>query len=132
MSAKTSVVPRGMEANYDRLHFSPAIADGDRLFCSGQIGTDSAGAVPDDPEKQFTCAFENLKALLAAAGASLADVVEMTTFHVGFNEHIGAFMRVKDRYVGEPYPAWTAVGVSELAFGALAEIKVVARLSAGS
>jgi enamine deaminase RidA (YjgF/YER057c/UK114 family) len=38
-------------------------------------------------------------------------------------------MQVKDGYVKEPYPAWTAVGVAELAFGALVEIKVTARKS---
>jgi len=36
---------------------------------------------------------------------------------------------VKDGFCKEPYPAWTAVGVSELAFGALVEIKVTARIS---
>ena len=61
----------------------------------------------------------------------LADVVEMTTFHVDFDEHLGTFMKVKDRYVNEPYPAWTAIGVSALAFGSLVEIKVVARVGAG-
>ena len=44
------------------------------------------------------------------------------------NEHIGVFMQVKDGFMKEPYPAWTAVGVSELGFGALVEIKVRAIL----
>ena len=54
---------------------------------------------------------------------------EMTTFHVGVLEHIATFMHVKDGFVKEPYPAWTAVGVTELAFGALVEIKVTQQLS---
>jgi enamine deaminase RidA (YjgF/YER057c/UK114 family) len=37
-------------------------------------------------------------------------------------------MQVKDAFVKEPYPAWTAIGVAELAFGALVEIKVTALL----
>ena len=123
------VVPRGMEAFYDRFHFAPAIKDGDRLFCSGQLGNNAANRLAEDPEAQFVQAFDNVKAVLEAAGASFADVVEMTTFHVGLQTHLRTFMGVKDRYLQAPYPAWTAIGVSELAFpGALVEIKVTARL----
>ena len=38
-------------------------------------------------------------------------------------------MKVKDNYMADPYPAWTAIGITELAFpGALVEIKIIARL----
>jgi len=54
----------------------------------------------------------------------------MTTFHVGLQRHLETFMKVKDRYVHPPYPAWTAIGITELAFpGGLVEIKVIARLA---
>jgi enamine deaminase RidA (YjgF/YER057c/UK114 family) len=129
MSERRAVVPESMKALYERLHYAPAMVSGDHVFCAGQIGTGADGKLVADPEAQFTQAFENVKAVLAAAGASLDDVVELTTYHVGFRDHMGAFMRVKDRYVGEPYPAWTAIGVVELAFGALVEVKVVARRS---
>ena len=122
------VVPAGMEGFYDQFHFAPAVRDGDRLFCSGQTGTGADGKVDPDPAAQFRQAFENVGSVLEAAGVGFGDVVEMTTFHVGFNEHIAAFMAAKDAFVSEPYPAWTAIGVSELAFGALVEIKVTARL----
>jgi enamine deaminase RidA (YjgF/YER057c/UK114 family) len=70
-----------------------------------------------------------MKAVLAEAGLDFADVVEMTTYHVDLQKHIGAFMAVKDRYVSEPFPAWTAIGITELAFpGGLAEVRVVAKL----
>lgn len=128
---KDVVVPPGMEAFYERFHFAPAIKDGDRLFCSGQLGNDSANQLATEPEVQFAQAFANVKAVLEAAGAAFADVVEMTTFHVGLQTHLRTFMQVKDRYLQAPYPAWTAIGVSELAFpGALVEIKVTARLRA--
>ena len=52
-----------------------------------------------------------------------------TTFHVGLREHLGTFVKVKDRYIEAPYPAWTAIGVVELAVpGALVEIRATARL----
>jgi len=117
-----------MESSYERLHFAPAVAAGEWLFCSGVIGAGADTRLADDPEEQFTKAFENLELVLTAGGSSFSNVVEMTTFHVGFSAHIATFMAVKDRFMQPPYPAWTAIGVSELAFGALVEIKVVARI----
>jgi enamine deaminase RidA (YjgF/YER057c/UK114 family) len=129
---KTSVViPKGQEGFYERFHFAPAVKDGDRLFCSGVIGVGADGKASPDPETQFTQAFETLSSVLTAAGAAFPDVVEMTTFHVGLQQNLGTFMRVKDKYLSEPYPAWTAIGVTELAIpGGLVEIKVIARLRA--
>lgn len=123
------VIPKGMESYYNDFHFAPARKDGDRLFCSGQIGVGEGYKCADDPETQFTQAFEHCKTTLEAAGASFDDVVEMTTFHVGLQQHINAFMKVKDRYMKDPYSAWTAIGITELAFpGALVEIKLTVRL----
>jgi enamine deaminase RidA (YjgF/YER057c/UK114 family) len=131
MDKQSVVIPKGQEGLYEQFHFAPAVKDGDRLFCSGVIGVGADGKASPDPETQFTQAFETLSAVLKAAGASFADVVEMTTFHVGLRQNLGKFMKVKDKYLGEPYPAWTAIGVTELAFsGGLVEIKVIARLRA--
>lgn len=123
------IIPASMQALYDDWHFAPAVVDGDHLRVSGVIGFDLAsGAVPDDPAAQFALAFENLAEVLAAAGVGYADITEMTTFHVGLREHLAAFTAAKDRYVQAPYPAWTAIGVVELALpGALVEIRVTAR-----
>jgi enamine deaminase RidA (YjgF/YER057c/UK114 family) len=129
MDKTNVVIPKGQEAFYERFHFAPAVKDGDRLFCSGVIGIGADGKASADPETQFTQAFESLSSVLAAAGASFSDVVDITTFHVGLQQNLGKFMKVKDKYVREPYPAWTAIGVTELAVpGGLVEIKVVARL----
>ncbi len=128
MANKKAIIPKGSETLYERLHFAPAIRSGKWVFCSGDLGSDASGGVPDDPEQQFTNVFENLTRTLEAAGVSLADVVEVTSYHVGLQEHMRAFMKVRDRYVSETYPAWTAIGVTELAApGALVEVKVVAR-----
>jgi enamine deaminase RidA (YjgF/YER057c/UK114 family) len=129
MDKASIVIPKGQEAFYDQFHFAPAVKDGDRLFCSGVIGVAADGKASPDPETQFTQAFESLSAVLKAAGASFADVVEMTTFHVDLRKNLGKFMKVKDKYLREPFPAWTAIGITELAFaGGLVEIKVIARL----
>ena len=129
MDKSSVVIPSEMQAMYDNFHFAPAVKDGDRLFCSGVIGLGPDGKASSDPETQFAQAFESLKSVLSAAGASFGDVVDITTFHVGLQQNIRAFTKVKDRYVSAPYPAWTAIGISELAFpGGLVEIKAIARL----
>jgi enamine deaminase RidA (YjgF/YER057c/UK114 family) len=122
------VIPASMQAMYDRFHFAPAVRAGELLLCSGQIGIGPDGRAIADPAAQFTAAFEAVKAVLAEAGLGFGDVVEMTTYHAGGMQHLPVFMQVKDRYVKEPYPAWTAIGIVELAFpGGLAEIRVTAR-----
>lgn len=129
MNKADVVIPKGQENLYERFHFAPAVKDRDRLYCSGVIGTGPDGQASPDPETQFTQAFETLSAVLGAAGVSFSDVVEMTTFHVGLQQSLGKFMKVKDRYMSAPYPAWTAIGVTELAIpGGLVEVKVIARL----
>ena len=129
MKKSDVVVPKGMEMAYEQFHFAPAVRTGRWLRCSGQLGTDEKFAAIAEPEAQFAQAFENVKSVLAAAKLDFGDVVELTTFHVGLREHLGTFVAVKDRYLEAPYPAWTAIGVVELAVpGALVEIRVTARL----
>lgn len=112
----------------DDWHFSHAVRDRGLIFLSGVTGTDADGVVPPDPAEQFEQAFDHLARYLDVAGATMADVLEMTTYHVGLREHLDAFVRVKDRHVGRPYPAWSAIGVSELITeGALVEMRVIAR-----
>lgn len=129
MQKSDVVVPEGMEPVYDQFHFAPAVRTGNWLRCSGMLGTDERFAAIPEPEAQFAAAFENVKRVLEKAGLEFSDVVEMTTFHVGLQQHLATFLAVKDRYLAEPYPAWTAIGVVELAVpGALVEIRVTARL----
>ena len=129
MKKSDVLVPQGMEVAYDQFHFAPAVRTGKWLRCSGQLGTDEKFRAIAEPEAQFVQAFENVKSVLAAAKLDFRDVVELTSFHVGLREHLGTFAKVKDRYLEAPYPAWTAIGVVELAVpGALVEIRATARL----
>jgi len=82
-------------------------------------------------EAQMVQAFENLKTVLAAAGATLRDIVDLTTFHTDMRD-LPLFMRVRDRYLDtHPLPAWTAVGAHMLGgeAGYFVEIKAVAVLA---
>jgi enamine deaminase RidA (YjgF/YER057c/UK114 family) len=128
MNASDLVIPASMRSMYDRFHFAPAVRAGDLVLCSGQLGLGPDGRAISDPTAQFAAAFDAVKAVLVEAGLSFADVIEITTFHAGGMQHLGAFSQVKDRYLPAPWPAWTAIGVVELAVpGALVEIRATAR-----
>jgi enamine deaminase RidA (YjgF/YER057c/UK114 family) len=108
----------------DRFHLTPVVRVGDLVFISGASG----GSHSADPEQEFTAAFQDIADTLAAAGVGWYAVVKMTTCHQGgLRQHLDLLLQVKDRFVGPPYPAWTAVGVTELANpDALIEIDVIA------
>ena len=112
----------------DDWHFSHVVRHAGLLLLSGVTGTDESGLVDPEQTRQFEQAFEHLRTYLEAADACFADVLEITSYRVGLRRHLSAFTAVKDRYLLKPYPAWSAIGVSELiAEGALVEIRAVAR-----
>lgn len=116
-------------ADYPRTwHFSPGLDTGTFVFFSGVTGTHADRTIATDPEAQFREVFRILKANLIQAGLGLQDVVDITTYHVDLKRHLSAFMKVKDEFIAEPYPAWTAIGVSELITdGALVEVRAIAK-----
>lgn len=121
------ILPDALKPTYQNFKFAPGVRAGGLLHMSGILGTGADGAVPADPTAEFEAAFQQAKMVLAEAGLDFTDIVEMTTFHIGLQEHIGTFMAVKDKYINAPYPAWTAVGTTELAFpGARMELKITA------
>jgi enamine deaminase RidA (YjgF/YER057c/UK114 family) len=116
-------------AHYPRdWHLSPVLLSGNFAFLSGQTGTRPDGTVSPDPEQQFRDAFSFLKANLSAANLTFDDVVEMTTYHVELRKHLASFIKMKDEHILPPYPAWSAIGISELITpGTLIEIRIIAR-----
>jgi len=126
-----AIIPDGMRRIADAYQSSPAVSvpDPGLIFVSGQVGDDEAGQPIADPEAQFVAAIKSLREILEAAGGTLADVVEMTTYFTSLAD-LPAFANVKERFfTTTPYPAWTAIGVNELALpGLRVEIKATARL----
>ena len=109
-------------------HLAPVRDTGEWVFLSGVTGTSPDGVLSLDPEQQFEDTFLALAEQLEAAGLRLPDIVEMTTYHVDLRRHLRTFVAVKDRHIVAPYPAWSAIGVSELITeGTLIEIRVIAR-----
>jgi Putative translation initiation inhibitor, yjgF family len=129
---RRQIVPASMQAMYDAFHFAPATRVGDLIWVSGQVGIDENMRPGVGMAAQARLAFEGLKTVLEAAGASLADVVELTTFHTDLRGDMAEFRQVKDAYFPDRYPSWTAVGTPQLAAPEfLVEIRAVAVAGSG-
>jgi 2-iminobutanoate/2-iminopropanoate deaminase len=107
--------------------YSQAIASGDLLFCSGQIHLEpSTGTlVEGDIATQTARVLDNLTAVLAAAGRTMADVIKTTVFLVDIND-FAAMNAVYGRYMPDPPPARSTIGVTALPKGARVEIELIA------
>jgi reactive intermediate/imine deaminase len=83
--------------------------------------------VKGDIEAQVRQVFENLKAIVVAAGATFDDVVKATVFLIDLS-HFGLVNKVMAEYFREPYPARAAVGVAALPRGAQVEVECIVAL----
>ncbi len=125
--AKRAIIPPEFRAAAEQSKMSPAIVSGDHVFLTGVTGSDAHGQMPGDPETQIRNAFEKIGSVLSAGGLTFRSIVEMTTYHVGLRGHFDLFDAIRLEYLGEPYPAWTAVEVAGLRReGAIVEIRVIA------
>lgn len=130
MTQRDAVFPANPHALYEQHRYSPAVRSGDFLFVSGQVGARSDGSPEPDVATQAQLAFDNLNAILEAAGGSFADVVDVTLFMVDPDAIFQTIWPVMERNWGEkPYPTITAVGVTWLA-GFQFELKAIARIPA--
>ncbi len=128
MTQRDVVFPPGRQALYERNRYSPAIRSNGFLFVSGQVGSTEEGSPEPDLEAQVRLAFNNLQAILAAAGCSFEDVVDVTVFMVDPESTFERVWSVVPEFWGNaPHPTLTAVGVTWL-YGFQFEIKVIARL----
>ena len=126
---KKMIIPAHLKSLHDNWHFSPGVLVGDTLYISGAIGFLPDGTIPVNPEDQYIACFENIKAVLEEAGATYDNMVEMTSFHTDLQHSLSLFSEIRDRYISDPYPTWTALGVRELSNRDLVvEINGTARL----
>lgn len=130
---RDTIVPPVWAAFYEETHVPAAVRVGDSLHLTGHTGEASDGLFPADPEAQIRGTFVNLALTLAEAGASWTDVVSLTTYHVGLRTQSAMLLKVAADFLDVPYPAWTAVGVTELwPPDAVIEISCIAVLRQGT
>ncbi len=128
MTIRDVVFPPGRQALYEKNRYSPAVRANGFLFVSGQVGSRADGSPEPGLDGQVRRAFDNLNAVLAAAGCRFEDVVDVTVFIVDPQSTFERIWNVAREYWGDaPYPNVTAVGVTWL-YGFEFEIKVIARL----
>lgn len=106
--------------------YSQAIDAGSFVFISGQIPVNPAtGDIPEGIKAQTAQSIANIKAILAAAGLSIDNVVKTTVFLADMS----LFSDMNEIYAQEftaPFPARSAVAVRELPKQVLVEIEVIA------
>ena len=109
--------------------YSPAVKVGNMVFLSGSIPLDpvSGQIVEGGITEQTTRVMENIKALLAAAGADVTHVVRTTVFMIDLGE-FAAMNEVYASYFTAPYPARSTVQVVKLPKDVRVEIDVIAIL----
>lgn len=128
MSIRNVVFPAARQALYEKNRYSPAIKSDGFLFVSGQVGSKPDGSPEPDLIKQVRLAFENLNAILVAAGCTFHDVIDVTAFIVDPEQNLEIIWPVVQEFWGPaPYPTLTGVGVTWLS-GFQFEIKVIAKL----
>jgi enamine deaminase RidA (YjgF/YER057c/UK114 family) len=112
-------------------HVVEVTGPGRIVYIAGQLGLRPDGKIAGDFRAQATQAFENLKAALAAVGATFNDVVKLNNFLVDIPTNLSIYREVRDRYVNTAQPpASTTVGVPALARGdAHFEVEAVVMLA---
>lgn len=127
---KQTIMPEDPEARafQEAVGFSDAVVHGDTIHLSGVV----AAPLPGETglTKAYERAFLRLDMTLKRLGATWDDVLVFDSFHAGGSmaAQLDALVPVKNRYIKAPFPAWTAVGVTELYEPtAVTEIKLTLR-----
>ena len=118
-------VIRGADVPTSLLPFSPAVRAGGFVFLSGQASVDRTGRIVADTfEGEMRRSLENVRVILAAAGLTFGDVVQVKSY-VARSEDLPEYNRIYREYFTEPYPARTTI-VDCLGTALKFEIDVVA------
>lgn len=108
--------------------FSPAIRAGEFVFLSGHVAQSptTGKLIAGDVSAQTEQIFQNLRAVLRAAGKSLADVVRVGVYLTDMKD-FPLMNAVYERHFEAPHPARTTIAVAALPLGATVEMDLVAR-----
>jgi len=108
---------------YSQAVVAPA---GSTVYLSGQIGLDPATGdlVSEQVEEQVRQAFNNMSAVIHAAGGSLHSIVKLTLFLTDLAD-FGIANTVMSELIPEPFPARSTIQVAALPKGALFEVEAI-------
>jgi enamine deaminase RidA (YjgF/YER057c/UK114 family) len=124
---KKSIISPGLESYYRDWHMSPGLICDGFVFLTGFTGTRPDGTISMVPAEQIRQAFRTVESVLKHGGLGFEHIVEMTTYHVGLQDQVDLFRAIRDEFIMEPYPAWTAIEVAGLVTkAAIVEIRVIA------
>lgn len=108
--------------------YSQAVAVGQTVYLSGQIGLDPVSMeMAPEIEAQIVRVFENLKAVAEASGGTLAHTVKLNVFLTDLG-HFAKVNEIMAGYFQQPYPARAAIGVAALPRGAQVEMDAILHL----
>ncbi|WP_460573066.1 Rid family hydrolase [Humibacter soli] len=111
---RTAIVSPAWAEFFEETGIPAAVSDGATVYVTGHTGEEEDSTFSSDPEQQIRRTFINIAQTLAEAGTDWSEVVEISSFHVGLRRQAAALDRVTREFLAEPFPAWTAVGVTEL------------------
>ena len=125
------IVPEEARESYEGWGYAPAVKIGNTIYASGVVSSlQGEGSYDERYARGFKSAMEWLEKVLNEAGASLDDIVDITTFHTDLQRQLQTAIKVRMEIMSPPHPAWTAVGTPALATpDGVTEIKVVAVVS---
>jgi 2-iminobutanoate/2-iminopropanoate deaminase len=112
--------------------YSQAVRVGDLVFTSGQIGLDPrTGELVEGGEAQTRRVLEDLTHVLAAAGATWADVVRTTVYLADLGDFALVNRLYGERVAGSVLPSRSTVQAAKLPRGAAVEIDAIAHVGRG-
>lgn len=122
------IVPEDRRSSYENWGYAPAIRVGDTIYVSGVVsGLVGEGSYEERYARGFRRALEHIESVLKEAGASLDDVIDITSFHTDLQRQLEVAVKVRMEVMSPPHPAWTAVGTTALATpDGQTEIRVIA------
>ena len=109
--------------------YSQAVKCGSTVYVSGQIPLDpkTGEMVTGDMELQIRRVFENLKAIINAAGGDFSHIAKLNVFLTDL-ANFASVNKIMSEYFQQPYPARAAIGVAALPKGAQVEMDCVVEL----
>jgi 2-iminobutanoate/2-iminopropanoate deaminase len=126
MDRQHLVLPRQLPPGMPQLPFSDAVRVGDTLYVAGRLGLDRATMQPpDDPADEARMLMDDVAKVLAAAGMTCDELVNVTVFAPDVS-HFAKFNAVYISYFTGPLPARAFIGSGPLLFGCRFELTGIA------